>query len=155
MKHNWCWLCFGTYRVTCPTCSHISFISAARLSLDSMTGILNSKGTHEFDGTGKQNCHLKWNTQFLRELNISYFAPLSQFHFAAVCHIVTFTSCSTLDIWKSNFLQGCVQVWASKVFIKWARLFWCWGRGDRWKGVRSYQGLIKNQLIFINFICHF
>lgn len=78
----------------------------------------------------------------------------SQFNFAAVCHIVTFLSCSALDIWKSNFLQCCVQLWASKVFIKRARLFWCWGRGDRWKAERSYQGLIKNQLIFINFICH-
>ena len=40
------------------------------------------------------------------------------------------------------------------MFIKRAGLFWCWGRGDGWKAERSYQGLIKNQLIFINLIYH-
>ena len=80
----------------------------------------------------------------------------SQFNFCSSlsrCHIPISLR---LQIYESRifFLQCCVQLWASKVFIKQAGLFWCRGRGDRWKAERSYQGLIKNQLIFINFICH-
>lgn len=77
----------------------------------------------------------------------------SQFNFATVCHTFTFLSCLALDLGKSYFVQFCVQLWASKVFIKPPGLFWCRVRRDRWKAVRSHQGLIKNQLIFINFIC--
>lgn len=53
------------------------------------------------------------------------------------------------------FVQCCVQLWAKlSVHQRGPAPFWCRGRGDRWKAERSYQGLIKNRLIFINFICH-
>ena len=55
--------------------------------------------------------YFKWNIWLHRDPNNSYVALLtysSQFILVAVCHIVTFLSCSALDIWKSNFLQCCV-----------------------------------------------
>lgn len=92
-----------------------------------------------------------WKKFFSEKMCQLYCALLNQYHLAAVCQ---FFLSSALNIWKWHFLQCWVQAWASQMFIKWAMLFWCWSRGDRWKGDRSHQGLIKNQLIFRNIICH-